>query len=186
MQAANNLYEAGLQGYGNALYAIGHFERIVIETVSRVLNSERQNCIARSFGVPKIHDSGVIYLRPKIHEMLGVTRDNLWAKIGKEYWIPQPHYSNIFFGFEISMGEPYATIMFRKNNAGFRERLHRFLTLSKIDYDPEYSQTIISKGLDATHSIEEFGSILDKMLLNLLQELKANPVFKDLSEEEGE
>lgn len=142
MQAANSLYEAGLEGYGNALYAAGHFERVIIETVSGVVNSEREASIAGSFGVPKLHGGGVLRTRPEVEHMRGIARNGLWAWIGKEYWISEPHSSNMFLGFTTSEGKPYVAIMFRRNSAKFRERLHHLLTSNKTGYYYGFGETV--------------------------------------------
>ncbi len=185
MQAADSLYESGLEGYGNALFAAGHFEWLIIEAISRIVNTEFEAKIAQSFNVPKLHGGGVLRTRPEVEDMRSIARNTLWAWLGREYWIPEPHSSTIFFGLALSEGDPVVAIMFRKNGVRFREHLHKFLELTGTEYYYEAGETVISKTLAGTHSLDDFTSVIEKILLDLLRSLSIDASFRASSNQDS-
>jgi hypothetical protein len=176
MQVADNLYKAGLDHYVDALFAIGCFERVIVEEAGRIIEQKR-NALAEAFGVEKLHGGGEYRNRPDFNQIRSQTLDTFWAWIGRDCWIP--NLSNCFFGICTDNGKPVATIMLRKHDRRFRETLLKTLKHGTLKhcYDIGSGEIVISRSLGGSSSVKEFGATLTSLIDELIGVLREEAPF---------
>lgn len=175
MQAADELFRAGLGHYAEVLFAAGHFESLIIEEIDKIFDQKREK-LAQVFGIEKLQEGSVYRNRPNREHMQNMTLDTVWAWVGREYGIP--NLSNCFLGLLISGGRPSVAIMFRRNSRSFRAALEAVLKPSGLYYYHDAGETVVSCSLEGCSSVNVLGTMLATLIDELTRALSEQAPFQ--------
>jgi hypothetical protein len=166
MQAPDEIYRAGLRHYAEALYAIRHFERVIIEKTEAVVRPKLTD-LAEVFGIPNLLGGDAFHTATDRLRMSRTNFRELWAWIGMQYWIPDC--VNCFFGVLVWNERVSAAVCFSGYRNDFREMLNSALSSKQQPHHYQYNyykdsrETVISTALEETGSLDGFGYALSKL-----------------------
>jgi hypothetical protein len=177
MQASDKIYQAGLAHYAEALYAVSHFERVIIEKTEAIAEP-RLSDLARPFGVEKFDGGSPYVVSPGRSDISKVTLPTMWAWVGKQWYIAG--YSNCFLGMLVDLEKVYAAICFSNYRKDFRDMLNPALCKEQqkygyiYNYYPREGETVVSVLLDPSACLEAFGSALTQLIQAVIHVVDAN------------
>jgi hypothetical protein len=171
MRAVDELYRAGLRHYVRSLYAMRHFERVIIEKTESVVGPQLTE-LANAFRVSGIEGGSSYYNAPRPLEMSNITVPTLWAWVGKQHSIPG--YAVCFFGVLVWNEKISAAVCFSNYRREFRDILNSILEAEQKNYDYQYyhdnksGETFVLTILKESGSLDDFGNALGKLIESVI------------------